>query len=314
MKSTGMTGIETFNLTGTSTVGLQSLRIPRPYMARSFSASGAPSTSANLVLSGPVTGIDEYSYDASVNVGSGNAVSSVSDTRALSKNMIVSSASSSPWSNGSGRDLNLISEISSRTELTLDLAVSASTATGVPAVFTHSGNTPRTDGPGNYPGKVITLPPPSGKLYCDLNNLSSQSINYSSWEIDVNTKKWNFYITGTDESSMPNVTRYNEYLVAGHTTGDGLGQNVRIMWMMLVSNLRSEDVVISIKSWETGQTLFKQNSPNYHGTNSQSNFHIDIPSGGIFCEGGAVFDIAVPSGGAATDPLAIKYIMVGYQM
>jgi hypothetical protein len=314
MKSTGMTRTETFQLNASSTVGLQSLRIPRPYMARSFAATGAPSTSANLVLSGPVTGIDGYSYDPSVNVGSGNAVSNIENTEALSKNMIVSSASSIPWSNGSVRDLNLISEISSRTELTLDPAVSAGTATGVPVVFTHSGNTPRIDGTGNYPGKFITPPPPSGKLYCDFDDLSSKSINYSSWEIDVDTKKWNFYITGTDESSMPTVSQYTEYLVAGHTTGDGLGQNVRIMWIMLSGASNNKDVVISIKSWETGQTLFKQNSPNYSGTNPQANFHINIPAGGIFCEGGAVFDIAVPSGGSADASFAIKYMTVGYQI
>ena len=109
---------------------------------------------------------------------------------------------------------------------------------------------------------------------------------------------------------MPSVTQFSEYLVAGHTTGDGLGQNVRIMWMMFNSASNSNDLVMSIKSWETGETLFKQSTPNYSGNNPYSNLQMKIPVGGIFCKGGAVFDF----GDSVIASFAISSLSVGYQL
>jgi hypothetical protein len=312
MKSGDITRVETFQISGSGSardhsVGAASLRIPRPYMARSFATTGAPSTSADLVLSGPVTGIDGDSYQTSVTVGSFE-ISGLSSTQKLSKDMLATGTGY--VRNGSSVDLNLITSIDSRTALTVTPSTLA-TGTLANIVFTHSGNTPKTQSAGNFPGKPVVLPPASGKLHCNIDGLTSKTINYSRWSIDSNTPyKWDFYITGTDEASMPSINQYSEYLVAEHTTGDGLGSDVRIMWIAFTTNGNATDKTFYIKSWETGETLFEQSTANYSLNNPQRSFKVKMPEGGIMCKGGAVFSFSAP----ASSSFAIEQMMVGYQI
>ena len=316
MKSTGITGIEKFRLKGTesSNVGAAALRLPRPYIGRRMSGAGQPSVDANLALSNPVSGIDEYSHDTNTRVESDLfEVTLVDGTNPYSKNMLVTGDSN--YQNGSSLNLNKIETIETVNQLQLNYEALGSGPVG-DTVFSQSGLTPLSRGYGTYGGKVIATPPPSGKLHCKLDGLSSKTINYSSWEIAYRTDWWYFYISGTDETSMPAIDNMVDLVSVEHTTGDGLGCNVRVMWIMFVTSGASiNDLVLSIKSWETGEVLFKQSTPNYSSNNPQQNYIMQIPYGGIFCRGGAVFEFLESNGSVSTTTSpACKYMLVGYQM
>jgi hypothetical protein len=321
MKSTGMTGIEKFRLDGghSLNVGTAALRLPRPYIGRRMSGTGQPSVDANLALSNPVSGIDEYSFTASSNISVDKRTATLTSgnktTQPFSKNMIVTGDPiESGFRNGSSNNLNTIETINTDTQYYLD-SDALNSGAGFKTFFSQSGKTPLTKGNGTYGGKVIATPPPSGKLHCEIDGLSSKTINYSSWEISYRPDWWTFYISGTDETSMPAIDQGVNLVSVEHTTGDGLGSNVRVMWIMFVTNGSSNDLVLSIKSWETGEVLFKQSTPNYSSNNPQQNYIMQIPYGGIFCRGGAVFEFLESNGSVSTtsDP-SCRYMYVGYQM
>jgi len=301
MKSTGLSKVERF----LAAEGHASFRLPRPFMTRKRTTGTI--TSGSLDTCGSVSSL-AGSYASSASVSSGMGLSNVTVTAIddaitpyLSAGMIVvDSASGSKFRNGSSKNLTRIVSVDSDTQITVDNVLSSG---GASAMFAYPGNTLMTETPGRYyPGKASIPPPASGKLYVG-NATTATYLNYSDFTPGP-TNNYNFTTTAGDATvSLSNL------LVAEYTTGDGLGSNVRIMWMAFhtAGNLATRE--LSIKSWETGDVVFELSSRETSAAGPKGIQFVEIPMGGIFCEGGAVFQW-----GNGTSDSAPGTVCVGYQI
>ena len=302
MKSTGLSKVERF----TNTEGNASFRLPRPFMTRKRdSGAHAYSSPGTLNTCGSISSLGG-SYDASVSIGGSGAGTNVavtvddSITPYLSAGMIVvdGASDSTKFRNGSALDLTRIVSVDSDTQITVDNTLGSGTAS---AMFAYPGNTLMRESPGQYyPGKASIPPPASGKLYKG-NATTATYFNYSGFTPGP-TNNYIFTTTGGDAT----VSSLN-LLVAGHTTGDGLGSNVRVMWIA-IQQLNANNLILSIKSWETGDVVFELSTRESSLYSPRQIQFVDIPMGGVFCEGGAVFQWG---DGTVTAPTRV---LVGYQI
>lgn len=303
MKSTGLSKVERF----LTAEGNASFRLPRPFMTRKRdSGSHAHSSPGTLNTCGSISSL-LGSYDTSVSIGGSGAGTNVAVTvdaaltPYLSAGMIVvdGASDSAEFRNGSSKNLTRIVSVDSATQITVDNTLGSDPAS---AMFAYPGNTLMKESPGKYyPGKASIPPPASGKLYMG-NATTATYFNYSGFTPGP-TNNYIFTTTGGDATvSSSNL------LVAGHTTGDGLGSNVRVMWMAFQEAAVLAPAILSIKSWETGDVIFESSNRRTDSYTPKQIQFVDIPMGGVFCEGGAVFQWG---DGTVSAP---DLVLVGYQI
>jgi len=302
MKSTGLSKVDRF----LAAEGHASFRLPRPFMTRkrdssTFSGAGSLNTCGSI---SSLLG----SYDSSVSISSGMGLSNVTVTvdaaltPYLSAGMIVvDSASGTKFRNGSSNNLTRIVSVDAAIRITVDNVLTSGTSS---AMFAYPGNTLMKESPGQYyPGKASIPPPASGKLYGEITATSAKYLDYSDFTPGP-TNNYIFTTTGGDATVSS-----SHLLVAEHTTGDGLGSNVRIMWMAFYTTGSLTTRELSIKSWETGDVVFELSSRETSAAGPKGIQFAEVPMGGIFCEGGAVFQW-----GNGTSDSAPGTVLVGYQI
>ena len=136
---------------------------------------------------------------------------------------------------------------------------------------------------------------------------ASETLTYDSFTPGP-IRDYTFNITGSSTGSET-VSADGDLLVAEHTTGDGLGSNVRIMWISLnLGRLSVATQELKIKSWETGDVVFSTSIRQMNDRSYRGLQFVEIPAGGVFCEGGAVFEFG---NGSVKRPI---YFSVGYQI
>ena len=307
MKSTGLSKVDRF----LNTDGHASFRLPRPFMTRkrdsgNFSGTGSLNTCGSISSTAG-------SYDDQVTVGTPSSDGSRSVigiesslTPYLSAGMIVvDGAETGPsyedrFNDGSQNNLTRIVSVDSTTTITVDSALDSGRTS---AMFAYPGNTLMQEIPGRYfPGKASIPPPASGKLY-SVTAISSTYLNYSGFTPGP-THNYIFTTTGGDAT-----VNSGHLLVAEYTTGDGLGSNVRVMWMAVYYSGTSTAKKLLIKSWETGDVVFESSSRQTSAFSPKQVQFVEIPMGGVFCEGGAVFQW-----GNGTSDSAPGAVYVGYQI
>ena len=306
MKSTGLSKVDVF---WEDADEAPLLRLPRPFITRKRAAGNQTFGTGTLNTCGSIIQTTA-SHDGSVTVGGSGAgtnvaVTNVSYTDFLSEGMIVlDTGNDNFFRNGSSNNLTRIVSVDSTSQITVDHTLNNGTG-GV--MFANPGNTLMKESAGYYPGYASLPPPASGKLICNLAAHASlhETLTYDSFTPGP-TRNYDFNITGSSSSVVVGST---ELLVAEHTTGDGLGSNVRIMWMSL--NLGRASVVtqeLKIKSWETGDVIFSTSIRQMNVRSYRGIQFVEIPAGGVFCEGGAVFEFG---DGSVKRPI---YFSVGYQI
>tara|TARA_R100000152_G_C6755227_1_gene178942 strand:- start:375 stop:1361 length:987 start_codon:yes stop_codon:yes gene_type:complete len=328
MKSTGTIKSAAFDF---DEEGLYGLRLPKPFTTvlldnNNTTATGSSRTfiaDRNTYFAGPiVTSFGrEYQLETGmVDINSNGVVTGLETTKYAFRDAVIFDEDRR-FSVGRLTDKTQILSVDSQTQITVSSASSSGGADGnrvaicYPGTYTRNANDLSQLG-----GPAAIYPPDSGKLYIQstLNPLLGNTINYSSWRNDdydnVGSNGWSFYITGTDEASMPSAAKISTRLIAMPQTGDGTGQSVRILSILFSPRGGTGAVAdFYIKSWETGSTVLKASTPN-QSTNVYGNLvKIDIPSGGIFCDGGAVFEFRSPADDSFILP-SIDSFFVTYQM
>jgi len=309
MKSTGLSKVDIFY---GHVDEAPMLRLPRPFATRKRTASGQIFGTGTLGTCGSMVNRGRASTATLLcdvaGAGSNIAVTlttALATTNFLSAGMLVLSAGTDDqFRNGSSENLTRIVSVDSATQITVDNTLDSGTGVGV--MFAYPGNTLMKESPGQYyPGHASLRPPASGNLVCDMDSVpdSSETLTYDSFTPGPG-QDYNFNITGSSGSVVIN---HAAILVAEHTTGDGLGSNVRIMWMSLQFG-HSVTQELKIKSWETGDVVFATSTRETSARTYRGIQFVEIPAGGVFCEGGAVFEFG---DGSVKRPANFS---VGYQI
>jgi hypothetical protein len=307
MKSTGLSKVDLFYDTYDEA---PMLRLPRPFITRKRAAGNQTFGTGTLNTCGSIIQTIA-SDDGSVTVGGSGAgtnvaVTNVAYTDFLSEGMIVLDVGTDNFfRNGSSNNLTRIVSVDSTSQITVDHTLNNGTG-GV--MFANPGNTLMKESSGYYPGYASLPPPASGKLICSMSSTpdASATITYDSFTPGP-TRDYSFNITGSSTGSV--VVGSRELLVAEHTTGDGLGSNVRIMWMGLnLGRVAVATQELKIKSWETGDVIFSTSIRQMNARSYRGIQFVEIPAGGAFCEGGAVFEFG---DGSVKRPI---HLSVGYQI
>jgi len=312
MKSTGLSKVDIFY---EHVDEAPMLRLPRPFATRKRTASGQGFGTGTLGTCGSMVHRDRASNATLLcdvaGAGSNIAVTlttALATTNFLSAGMLVLSAGTDDqFSNGSSENLTRIVSVDSATQITVDNTLDSGTGVGV--MFAYPGNTLMKESSGQYyPGHASLPPPASGNLFCDMTSTpdGSKTITYDSFTPGPG-QDYNFNITGSSASPGSVAISHAGILVAEHTTGDGLGSNVRIMWMSLSFGY-SVTQELKIKSWETGDVVFATSTRQMNVRTYRGIQFVEIPAGGVFCEGGAVFEFG---DGSVKRPANFS---VGYQI
>lgn len=314
------------------TEGLQGLRLPKPFSTvliddnNTTSGSGADRTfiaDRTTYFAGPIITTFGNSYhpgSTSIEIDSNGVVTSLDNLNYAFRDAVAFD-DDKDFARGRYGDRTQILSVDSQSQITVSNSSPSGGVVSNKMAFCYPGNyTRNVNDLSMLSGPSAIYPPESGKLYIQNtgNPLLGETINYSSWRNDdygnVNSTGWSFHITGTDESSMPSAVPFTERLVAMQQTGDGAGQSVRILSILFSPRSGTGNVSdFYVKSWETGSTVLKASTPNPATLVSGNLVKIDIPSGGIFCDGGAVFEFRNPSDDSFILP-SIDSFFVTYQM